>query len=95
MSARAGRVVCDLTVALDGCAAGSGQSEERPFGDDGGDGRGGTLHGWMFEDAEENRAEIGARRPVTASSRSRAERPRSTGTSPSGWSTSCGCTSCR
>ncbi|MEU0654756.1 dihydrofolate reductase family protein [Streptomyces albogriseolus] len=58
MSARAGKVVCDLTVSLDGYAAGPGQSEERPFGDDGGDGSGATLHAWMFEDADENRAEI-------------------------------------
>ncbi len=58
MSGRAGKVVCDLTVSLDGYAAGPGQSDERPFGDDGGDGSGATLHAWMFEDADENRAEI-------------------------------------
>lgn len=52
------KVTCDLTVSVDGYSAGLNQSEERPFGDDGGDGWGNTLHAWMFESAEENRAEV-------------------------------------
>ena len=52
------KVTCDLTVSVDGYAAGLNQSEERPFGDDGGDGWGNTLHAWMFEFAEENRPEV-------------------------------------
>ncbi|MEU3293643.1 dihydrofolate reductase family protein [Streptomyces longwoodensis] len=58
MTSRAGKVTCDLSVSVDGYAAGPHQSEERPFGDDGGDGWGGRLHGWMFERREENRAEV-------------------------------------
>ena len=52
------RVVCDFSVSADGYSAGLNQTEERPFGDDGGDGWGSRLHAWMFDDAEENRAEI-------------------------------------
>ncbi|MEU0585522.1 dihydrofolate reductase family protein [Streptomyces sp. NPDC006132] len=55
-----GRVICDITVSVDGYAAGVDQSEERPFGDDGGDGTGNRLHAWMFETPDENRAEIEA-----------------------------------
>ncbi|MEU6127115.1 dihydrofolate reductase family protein [Streptomyces sp. NPDC047123] len=58
MSERAGRVVCDITVSADGYAAGLHQSEERPFGDDGGDGTGDRLHAWMFDTPDENRDEI-------------------------------------
>ncbi|MEU0442671.1 MULTISPECIES: dihydrofolate reductase family protein [unclassified Streptomyces] len=58
MTTPVGRVACDLTVTVDGYAAGTGQSEERPFGEDGADGWGGRLHGWMFEQSEENRAEL-------------------------------------
>ncbi|MET9388813.1 dihydrofolate reductase family protein [Streptomyces sp. NPDC006624] len=53
-----GRVVCDITMSVDGYTAGPHQSEERPFGDDGGDGTGDRLHAWMFHTPEENRAEI-------------------------------------
>ncbi|AZM64167.1 MULTISPECIES: dihydrofolate reductase family protein [unclassified Streptomyces] len=52
------KVTCDLTVTVDGYSAGHHQSEERPFGDDGGDGTGDRLHAWMFDTAEENRAEL-------------------------------------
>ncbi|MET7294600.1 dihydrofolate reductase family protein [Streptomyces griseoloalbus] len=52
------RVLCDLTISADGYSAGLNQSEERPFGDDGGDGSGDQLHAWMFDTPEENRAEI-------------------------------------
>jgi dihydrofolate reductase len=53
-----GRVVCDITVTADGYSAGLNQTEQRPFGDDGGDGFGNGLHAWMFETPDENRAEI-------------------------------------
>ncbi|EMF55168.1 MULTISPECIES: dihydrofolate reductase family protein [Streptomyces] len=51
-------VICDITVSVDGYAAGLDQTEERPFGDDGGDGSGALLHAWMFETPDENREEI-------------------------------------
>ena len=44
MTKRMGRVICDITISADGYSAGLNQTEERPFGDDGGDGSGGTLH---------------------------------------------------
>ncbi|HEU5107585.1 MAG TPA: dihydrofolate reductase family protein [Micromonosporaceae bacterium] len=53
-----GKVICELTISADGYSAGPNQTEERPFGDDGGDGWGDKLHGWAFETAEENRAEV-------------------------------------
>jgi len=58
MMQRMGRVVCDITVTADGYSAGLNQTEERPFGDDGGDGTGDALHAWMFKTPDENRAEI-------------------------------------
>jgi len=57
MTKPTGRVVCDITISADGYSAGLNQSEERPFGDDAGDGWGGSLHAWMFDDTEENRTE--------------------------------------
>ena len=57
MTAPMGRVICDITISADGYSAGLNQSEERPFGDDGGDGWGGRLHAWMFDDTEANRVE--------------------------------------
>jgi dihydrofolate reductase len=53
-----GAVVCDITMSADGYTAGPNQTEQRPFGDDGGDGWGDELHAWLAETAEENRAEI-------------------------------------
>ena len=53
-----GKVTCELSVSADGFSAGLNQSEDRPFGDDGGDGWGDRLHGWMFDDADENRPEL-------------------------------------
>jgi dihydrofolate reductase len=53
-----GTVVCDITVSADGYTAGLNQTEERPFGDDGGDGTGDRLHAWMFDTPEESRAEV-------------------------------------
>ncbi len=52
------RVICDITISADGYSAGLNQTEERPFGDDGGDGWGDKLHAWLAETPEENRAEI-------------------------------------
>lgn len=59
MTKRMGRVTCELSISADGYSAGLNQTEQRPFGDDGGDGWGGKLHAWMFETADENRAEVG------------------------------------
>ena len=50
------QVVCDISVSVDGYAAGPNQSLEKPFGDGPVD----DLHAWMFETAEENEAEISA-----------------------------------
>ncbi|HSJ60441.1 MAG TPA: dihydrofolate reductase family protein [Jiangellaceae bacterium] len=58
MTNRVGKVICDITISADGYSAGLNQSEERPFGDDGGDGWGDKLHAWMFDHPEENRAEV-------------------------------------
>jgi dihydrofolate reductase len=52
------KVTCNITISADGYVAGLNQTEERPFGDDGGDGFGDKLHAWMFETPEENRAEV-------------------------------------
>ncbi|WP_448615363.1 dihydrofolate reductase family protein [Modestobacter sp. URMC 112] len=52
------RVTCDLTISADGYSAGHHQTEDRPFGDDGGDGSGARLHAWMFDALDENRAEV-------------------------------------
>ncbi|WP_434443679.1 dihydrofolate reductase family protein [Lentzea sp. E54] len=51
------KVTCDLSISLDGYSAGLGQTEERPFGDDGGDGWGSELHAWM-EDPDEQRWQL-------------------------------------
>jgi len=48
------KVTCDVSVTLDGFSAGPNQSEERPFGDVDGE----ALHRWMFEQAEQNAAEV-------------------------------------
>jgi dihydrofolate reductase len=52
------KVICGITMSADGYTAGLNQTEERPFGDDGGDGWGDKLHAWFTETADENRAEI-------------------------------------
>ena len=57
MTTSSGGVVCDLTISADGYAAGLDQTEDRPFGDDGGNGWGDRLHAW-YENAAENRAEL-------------------------------------
>lgn len=46
-------VVCDIAVSVDGYVAGPNQREEEPLGV-----RGGLLHRWMFEQPEENAAEL-------------------------------------
>ncbi|MFE9020718.1 dihydrofolate reductase family protein [Streptomyces sp. NPDC007808] len=58
MTGDIGKVICDITISVDGYSAGLGQTEERPFGDDGGDGTGERLHAWMFDTPDENRAEV-------------------------------------
>jgi dihydrofolate reductase len=58
MSNRMGKLISDITISADGYSAGLNQSEERPFGDDGGDGTGDKLHAWMFDTPDENRAEV-------------------------------------
>lgn len=57
MTTGAGKVTSELTITIDGYGAGPNQSEERPFGEDGGDGWGDKLHAWMFDQREENKAE--------------------------------------
>ena len=52
------KVIVHHTITADGYAAGTNQSEERPFGDDGGEGWGNRLHAWMFDQTQENQAEI-------------------------------------
>ena len=58
MPERKGRVVSAITISADGYSAGLNQTEDRPFGDDGGDGWGDKLHAWFSDTPEENRAEI-------------------------------------
>jgi len=58
MTDRLGRAICNITISADGYVAGPNQTEARPFGDDGGDGFGDKLHAWMFDNPEENRAEV-------------------------------------
>ena len=58
MTNRTGKVTCDLTISADGYAAGLNQTEQRPFGDDGGDGWGDNLHAWYSEGAEVHPAEF-------------------------------------
>jgi dihydrofolate reductase len=52
------KVTCELSISVDGYSAGLNQTEDRPFGDDGGDGWGDKLHAWLAETPEENRAEV-------------------------------------
>jgi dihydrofolate reductase len=49
-------VVCDISVSMDGYAAGTGQTRELPFGTIAHD----HLHDWMFERRDENEAEVAA-----------------------------------
>jgi hypothetical protein len=43
MTESVGKVICNITISADGYVAGPNQTEERPFGDDGGDGFGDKL----------------------------------------------------
>ncbi|MEV6491243.1 dihydrofolate reductase family protein, partial [Actinoplanes sp. NPDC051633] len=58
MNTGTGKVIVNQTISADGYSAGLNQSEERPFGDDGGDGWGDRLHAWMFDAGAENQAEV-------------------------------------
>ena len=40
MTQRMGKVIREITISADGYSAGLNQTEDRPFGDDGGDGWG-------------------------------------------------------
>ena len=51
-----GIVFSDISVSADGFATGPNQREDAPFGDIDES----WLHGWMFETADENRAELDA-----------------------------------
>ncbi|MDI1464064.1 dihydrofolate reductase family protein [Catellatospora sp. KI3] len=51
-----GKVTCDISVSVDGYAAGPNQRLEAPLGD----GAERLLHRWMFEDVESNQAELAA-----------------------------------
>jgi dihydrofolate reductase len=53
-----GIVTSDLSISLDGCSAGRNQSLDHPFGD--GVEAGESLHSWMFDHADEHRAELAA-----------------------------------
>jgi dihydrofolate reductase len=48
------KVTCDISMSVDGYVAGTDQRLDAPFGD----GPGERLHRWMFEQREQNRAEI-------------------------------------
>jgi dihydrofolate reductase len=50
------RVRCDMAMSVDGFVAGPNQRLGAPFGD----GVEGRLHRWMFEEADENAAQIAA-----------------------------------
>jgi dihydrofolate reductase len=50
------KVVCDISVSVDGYAAGPNQTLEKPLGDGPVD----DLHAWMFTTPEENEAEVSA-----------------------------------
>src|SRR6266545_775588 len=48
------KVVCDISISVDGYVTGLNQSREKPFGDGPVD----RLHAWMFETPDENKAEM-------------------------------------
>ena len=50
------KVTCDLAMSLDGYVAGPNQSLDDPFGQ----GAGEVLHKWMFDEPDENAAELAA-----------------------------------
>ena len=57
MTTSTGKVFCNISISIDGFSAGLNQTEERPFGDDGGDGWGSELHAWYVDRSEEELAE--------------------------------------
>jgi dihydrofolate reductase len=57
MAGGTGSVTCNITISIDGYSAGLNQTEQRPFGDDGGDGWGDKLHAWVTNSGE-NQAEL-------------------------------------
>jgi dihydrofolate reductase len=50
------KVTCDMSISVDGFAAGLNQRLDKPFGDGNVD----ALHRWMFEQREQNAAEVEA-----------------------------------
>ncbi|MCO5221127.1 MAG: dihydrofolate reductase family protein [Thermomicrobiales bacterium] len=50
------KVTAELCISADGFSAGRNQTEERPFGEDAGNGFGNRLHDWRFTGDEEGRA---------------------------------------
>jgi dihydrofolate reductase len=56
------KVTCDLAMSLDGYVAGPNQSMDDPFGE----GAGEVLHKWMFDEPDENAAELAAMDAPTA-----------------------------
>ncbi len=50
------RVVCDVSISVDGYVAGTNQTRDKPMGEGAVD----RLHAWMFETGDENRAEVDA-----------------------------------
>ena len=67
MTKSMGRVICGITISADGYSAGLNQTEERPFGDDGGDGWGDKLHAWFAETPADNGAVVDQRTAAKAS----------------------------
>ncbi len=51
------KVICDMTMSVDGFVAGPNQSLEKPFGDGVDPDR---LHAWMFDDRDTNASEVEA-----------------------------------
>jgi dihydrofolate reductase len=60
-SNRAGKVMCSITISVDGFVAGPRQSRENPLGE-----RGELLHRWMFEQPELNPDEIASQTSAAA-----------------------------
>lgn len=50
------KVTCDMAMSVDGYTAGPNQRADAPFGD----GVDGVLHRWMFDEPENNAAELAA-----------------------------------
>lgn len=48
------KVICGISMSIDGFVAGEGMTEEKPFGDMPDE----VLHRWMFEEPEKHRAEL-------------------------------------